>query len=162
MLGYVVNRARKGELPPPQVQGMPADLRARLRKWVDVDEVGAEGFWLWLKAVVPLLPHPENPRRRALLAYASRRDELEDLQRRIAVYAREQSRLAVVCGHYVRDNRLLTRRLKALEAALRTLEMAGNRIEIRPDSDAEDAAARYPTAPGPGSRRSRRPRDIQP
>lgn len=152
MLGYVYAKPRKKADEPWQLRGMPSDLRGRLRPWVDVDEVGAEGFWLWLRAVVPLLPMPEeNPKRPAIFRLPKAGDSAA-LERRLVMYAREHSRLTVICNQYIRDNELLTRRLKALEAAIRTLQMAGNRVEIPTDDGAIEAGSRY-LPPEPRSRR---------
>ena len=153
MLGYVYAKARKKSDEPWQLRGMPADLRGRLRRWVDVDEVGAEGFWLWLRAIVPLLPRPEEPPKRPPIFRLSSKGDTEALERRLVVYAREQSRLTVLCHQYVRDNELLTRRLRALEAAIRTLRMAGSSVDIPIDEPAQDAAARYATREEPPRRR---------
>lgn len=143
MLGYVIEKARrKGEAESPDAQ-VPPDLRHRLRPWVDVDEVGMDGFWIWVRAVVPLLPHPEPAPTGVARLGRLGGDDLKDLRQRIVVYARENSRLTVLCEYYSKDNHALARRLKALEAALRTLEIAGHRIEIPADDEAESATDRY-------------------
>ncbi len=143
MLGYVVSRPRKKSDERWEVRGMPADLRRRLKSWVDVDEVGAEGLWLWLRAVVPLLPQPNGgPPRRGVLRGRAGPDSRE-LEQRLMVFARENSRLTVLCNQIARDNEVLARRLRAMEAAIRTLEMAGGRIEIPPDADIPEVTGRY-------------------
>ncbi len=143
MLGYVYSKPRKRRDEQWELRGIPADLRGRLRPWVDVDEVGAEGFWLWLRAVVPLLPRPEESAKRPPIFRLSNKGDVEALERRLVIYAREQSRLTVIGHQCRRDNEVLTRRLKALEAALRTLQLAGHRVDVPADDDATDAAARY-------------------
>lgn len=72
-----------------------------------------------------------------------RTDDVRELRQRLVVYAREHSRLSVVRDHYARDNQVLARRLKALEAALRTLEMAGAPVVIPADDDAGEVSEQY-------------------
>ena len=143
MLGYVIGKGGKKREDSSHKLAIPADLRRRLAAWVNVDEVGADGFWLWLRAVVPLLPKPEAAARAAAYGGVARAEEVRELQHRLVVYARELSRLTVICDQYARDNQALTRRLKALEAALRTLGMAGHAIEIPEDEEARDASERH-------------------
>ena len=151
MLGYVIARPRKkgeGDLE------IPDDIRRRLRAWVDVDQVGVDGFWLWLRAIIPLLPTPGPTGKGPELASGTLPEDLRDMHRRLVVYAREHARLTVMCTEYTRENVTLSRRLKALEAALRTLEMAGARIEIPPDEEAAEISSRFL----PPRRRGGRPR----
>ncbi len=143
MLGYVIAKSRKRGAEEEDEPVVPPDLRRRLRAWVDVDEVGLKGFWIWLRAVVPLLPSPDAPAKRPSIALGSPRETIRQLEQRLALYAREQSRLSVICDQAVRDNELLVRRLRALEAALRTLDLGGHKIVIPPDPDVADAAERY-------------------
>jgi hypothetical protein len=144
VLGYVTKRPPKREDPRPRDLAIPADLRRRLATWLDVDEVGAEGFWLWLRAVLPLLPTPApNGSNPGGLVTDTRPAEVRDLHQRLVVYAREHARLTVICEQYAKDNQVLARRLKALEAALRTFAIAGHEIEIPADEGAEDASERY-------------------
>ena len=49
------NRTNRNDRPS-RVFTIPPDLRHRLAAWIDVDAVGADGFWLWLGTVLPLLP----------------------------------------------------------------------------------------------------------
>jgi len=143
VLTYVIAKSRKQEDAGRTEFSIPFDLRRRLQAWIDVDEVGPEGFWLWLRAVVPLLPSP-GP-------VGSTRDArdpiavegVQDLRRRLVFYAREHARLSVISDQYARDNQTLSRRLRALESALRTLELAGHRVEIPPDEDAVFTVRRY-------------------
>lgn len=149
MLGYVTKKPRKKDEVRPRELAIPADLRRRLAAWVDVEEVGLEGFWLWLRAILPLLPTPAPKERAPVLMNGPRTDNVRELQQRLVVYARENSRLNVICDQYARDNQILARRLKALEAALRTFEMAGAAIVIPADDDVRDVSERY-LRPGKG------------
>jgi hypothetical protein len=143
VLGYVIGKGSRKDLDPSNKLAIPPDLRRRLAPWVNVDEVGAEGFWLWLRAILPLLPSPDSSAKGVILVGGPRLEEVRELQQRFVVYARELSRLTVIGDQYARDNLALTRRLKALEAALRTLGMAGHAIEIPEDEEARDASYRY-------------------
>jgi hypothetical protein len=149
VLGYVTKKPRKKDEVRPGELAIPADLRRRLAAWVDVEEVGLEGFWLWLRAILPLLPTPAPNERAPFLMNVSRTDNVRELQQRLVVYARENSRINVICGQYARDNQILARRLKALEAALRTFDMAGAAIVIPADDDVSDVSERY-LRPGKG------------
>ena len=142
MLGYVIAKPRRKDGPTDDDLRMPGDLRQRLRPWIDVDEVGADGFWLWLRAVVPILPVPTRAGSPRPVAGLPTVEELRELRSRLVVYAREHARLRVISDQRSRDNRVLARRLKALEAALRTLEIAGHRVEIPEDEEAANAAIR--------------------
>jgi hypothetical protein len=149
VLGYVTRKPRKKDEGRPRELEVPADLRRRLAAWVNVEEVGPEGFWLWLRAILPLLPVPDPAARRTMLMSGPRPDDLRELQQRLVVYAREHSRLNVLCEQCHRDNQILARRLKALEAALRTFEMAGTAVAIPADEDVEEVSQRY-LRPGRG------------
>ncbi len=159
MLGYVIGKPRRRDDGPPDEFALPPDLRRRLRAWLDIDAVGQEGLWIWFRAILPLLPQPDAKDRRSLLSLGAPREELRRLQQRIVVYAREQSRLTVLCNQCVRDNELLARRLRALEGALRAVELAGQRVVIPEDPDAEDASGRYLPAVGARGRRAAPGRD---
>ena len=122
---------------------IPSDIQRRLAAWIDVDEVGAEGFWLWFRAVLPLLPEPTSKGAESTMPGAERPDRVRELAGDLVDCARERARLTVAAERYFRDNQALTRRLKALEAALRTFDEAGHGAELPPDEEADDAAERY-------------------
>jgi len=143
VLGYVIRGPKKGE-EHVESKSIPPDLRRSLSPWIDVDEVGTEGFWLWLRAVLPLLPAPTEARAGSIaLRPVPRPVPDRELHRRFLENARERARLAVICDQYLRDNQLLARRLRALEGALRAFESAGHRVELPRDDDAAGAATRY-------------------
>lgn len=143
MLGYVIREHRKKDEVRLREFEIPSDLRRRLAAWVDVEEVGPEGFWVWLRAILPLLPTPPSAEKRQNLMNGPRSENVHELQQRLVVYAREHSRLNVVCEQYVRDNQILSRRLRALEAALRTLAMGKSVVEIPPDAEVAEISNRY-------------------
>jgi len=131
-----------GRPAAPSGWSMPNELRKRLRPWIDVDEVGMEGFWSWLDAVVPLLPHSqgaEDPIGTEL--------EPDERPRRLALAltncGRERARLTVSNARYFADNQLLAWRSKALEAALSTYRRAGQTVDAPRDDRADSAAKRY-------------------
>ncbi len=146
MLGYVIAKPKKPGARAGNDLAIPPDLRRRLKSWIDVDEVGPAGFWIWLRAVVPLLPQPDRPSKRTADALGSPREMIRQLEQRLTIFAREQSRLSVLCDQALHDNELLVRRLRALEAALRTLQLAGHSIAVPADADIEAAIERYSPA----------------
>ena len=137
MLGYVIP-PRKRAATEAEPFDVPPDLRRRLSHWIEVDEVGADGFWLWFRAVLPLLPTPGEP-----AASGFRQTDEREEHRRLVEYARDRARLSVICEQYARENQILTRRIRALEGALRTLELAGHPVEVPEDDEAEATTERY-------------------
>jgi len=142
VLGYVIRTPKKNERAVPGFP-IPSDLKRRLVDWVDVDEVGAEGFWLWLAAVLPLLPPPGSGARGAAPVGRVPEDRIRELAGDLVDCARERARLTILCERYYADNQALSRRVKALEAALRTFEKAGHPVKLPEDKDAEAAGERY-------------------
>ena len=128
--------------PGPAV---PPELREQLRRWIDIDEVGAEGLWLWLERVLPLLPAPHRVSRvmREAKPGEAAPDRVQELARDLVDCAADRAKLTVNGQRYYADNQLLARRVKALEAVLRTLRAAGHPVNIPLDDDAEAAAGRY-------------------
>jgi hypothetical protein len=124
---------------------MPPELRVRLGAWIDLEEVGDQGLWSWLATVLPLLPAP-----RARPPDTPPADRVRALAADLIDCAGDRARLTIACEHYVRDNQLLARRVKALEAVLRTGGIARGSAEVPDDPKATAAADRY---------MPRRPRD---
>lgn len=121
---------------------VPERIRKRLRTWVDVDAVGADGFWAWLETVLPLIPPPDGPRSSPSAPNALA-DRVRELATDLVDCAGDRARLIADCDRYYTDNVGLARRVKALEASLRM----GNRAERGPpsedDPEAEVMAERY-------------------
>ncbi|HTT72635.1 MAG TPA: hypothetical protein VMG99_00580 [Thermoplasmata archaeon] len=141
MLGYVIPPKRKDDGASDQL-AIPADIRRRLATWIDVDELGLEGFWLWLRAVLPLLPSA-SPMPPPASPSGFRREENGEMHRRVVEYARDRARLAVICEEYGREIHVLARRVRALEGALRTFQMAGHEIRLPADNEAATLTDRY-------------------
>ena len=110
----------------------------RLLPWIDADEVGEDGFWLWLGSILPLLPDPAAPIPTPVRLDGSAGAPDRSLARAMSACARERARLSVMCDSLEAENDRLARRLKALEAALRTFTMAG--YPIRMPSDHSETA----------------------
>ena len=137
MLGYV----QKGPKRAGAVGSLlvPDDLQRRLAPWIDLREVGTDGLWLWLGTVLPLLPRPADPG-----PASGARDRLREVARDLVDCARERARLTVMCDRYYRDNAVLAQRVRALEATLRTVRLAGGDVTDPVDTEgAGDAADRY-------------------
>ncbi|HTZ61788.1 MAG TPA: hypothetical protein VMC82_04010 [Thermoplasmata archaeon] len=143
MLGYVVKAPKKKVEGNPNALTIPADIRHRVKDWVNVDEVGSEGFWLWLGAVLPLLPPPGTVGSDARSSERSASERVRELARDLVDLARDRARLTVECERYYHDNQALARRVKALEGALKTFEKAGRAAPLPADPDAEEAGERY-------------------
>lgn len=122
---------------------IPAAIQQRLRPWIDVGEVGWPGFWTWLDSVLPLLPReaPGEPPLRPRAATAP--DRIRELATQLVACAGDRARLTVRSEQYFTDNQLLARRVKALEAALRTARLRGGSSMERPDPELAEVADRY-------------------
>ncbi len=136
-------RTRKETSGRTQDLGIPDDLRRRLEPWIDVREVGADGFWMWLGTVIALLPDPTLEPPEPSMRVASVEDRQRGLARDLVDCARERARLTVMSDQYFRDNQTLSVRLKAVEAALKTAREAGRAPAVAADAKAAAAAERY-------------------
>ena len=123
--------------------GIPVELRLRLAEWIDLDEVGADGFWLWLQTILPLLPDRKSSGAGPLSASRPEPDRVRELARDLVDCARERARLNMFADQYYRDNQVLARRVKALESALRTFEKTGRTAQLPPDEGTTEATDRY-------------------
>ncbi|MDG6912822.1 MAG: hypothetical protein JRN35_07055, partial [Nitrososphaerota archaeon] len=56
MQGHRAGNCINKDVRPSLVFTIPPDLRHQLAAWIDMDALGADGFWLWLGTVLPLLP----------------------------------------------------------------------------------------------------------
>ncbi|MGC2789525.1 MAG: hypothetical protein WA547_05660 [Thermoplasmata archaeon] len=122
---------------------IPDDLRRRLTDWVEVDAVGVEGFWIWLESVLPLLPKLGVAEEIALPGETPTARRVRELARELVDCAGERARLTVQCAEYFRHNQLLARRLKALEATLRTIQRTGRRGGAAEKPEIPEVVERY-------------------
>ncbi len=124
---FLASLKRSTELPPA--------LRRALQPWVDVDNVGLPGLWIWLETALPAL------------AQALAAEPTHDADRRVAELAKalvdcstERARLNFRAYEYYSDNVVLARRVRALEGMLRASQPGA-----RPEGSAETerAVVRY-------------------
>lgn len=157
MLGHAMTASGKGRKEGPSGTVVPEDLQRRLAGWIDVEQLGADGLWLWLREVLPLLPNPEGAPSVPSPPGDPAPEQVRQLQRRLIDHARDRTRLAVICEQYARDNQVLARRLTALEASLREIEREGGRVEIPDLAGGAGPVLRRGGRARTGSRRSRTP-----
>ncbi len=122
---------------------IPEGLRLRLVPWIDIDEVGAAGFWRWLETVLPLLPAPGPKKDSASRRGAQEIERMQELARDLVDCAGDRARLTIACERYFSDNRALSIRVKALEAAVRSFQRSGMGHGIDGDAETGAIAERY-------------------
>jgi len=113
----------------------PKELVARLRPWLDLDEVGPDGFHQWLSSIVPLLPAGRSGPRTSGDATEGR---IRELSQALTAAAGEAAQAHFQAATYFRENQTLARRVLALESILRTQGRPASR-----SPRAELAAQRY-------------------
>jgi hypothetical protein len=124
-----------GELEPPQ------ELRDAIRPWVDLDEVGLPGLWLWLLTVLPLLPPPPTPEADTPVSRAESGEvRVHQLAKALVDCATHRARLNFQASEYYVDNALLARRVRALEGMLRS---TGKEKVPLADAKTEQTTERY-------------------
>ncbi len=130
------------------------ELRALLRPYLDLESAGPDGFERWLTAVVPLLPHPRDPGAPPHLTDESLSAHLLEVARSLADLESARARDHWAAAQYFRDNVLLLRRVKALEAVLKTAQRTGRVPNLRlPDDEPGPDERRYlPPSPAEGTR----------
>ena len=120
---------------------LPPDLVEALRPWVNVEEVGAAGFLSWLRSVLPLLPRSAATGRKLL---ASPTERIQELAAALSECSSDRARVHFQAAEYYRENQVLARRMKALEATLRSAAPGQARTEVpEEDPEAENAGRRY-------------------
>lgn len=137
-----VRPRKKAEYPSGEF-AMPEALRLRLGRWIDVDEVGAAGFWRWLETVLPILPSKGLVGDRLADGRAPSIPRLQELARDLVDCAGDRARLTIACEQYFSDNRALSMRVKALEAAVRSFERSGPTRAVDEDPETGQIAERY-------------------
>ncbi len=117
---------------------IPADLRERLRPWIDVDEVGTDGLWLWPATVLRPLPASVGE---GFRAGPTPWERIGELARDLVECARERARLTVAAEGDYRDNAALARRGRALEAEIETARRAVTSRVAGADPSGDGASA---------------------
>jgi hypothetical protein len=143
MLGVKEGPTKGAATNSDRSMGMPEELRVRLLAWIDVTEVGADGFWIWLGTLLPLLPDPVASRSVEVHRNELSEARLKELARDLADCARERARLNAAGARYFADNQALARRMKALEEALARYGWPDHPASLAPDAEAARAANRY-------------------
>jgi hypothetical protein len=137
----------KHDGPGTALEGLPFQvpeaLRPLLAAWIDVDEVGQSGFWLWLETVLPILPPAGEPTPGLGSRRGSDSARVRQLARDLVDCARDRARLTMLCDRYFRDNQVLAVRLKSVEAALSTTRSTGQRSDPGEDPESTESAERY-------------------
>lgn len=142
--GATVRTGEPGQRVP--VWAISASLREALRPWVDVDVVGPAGLETWLLTVLPMLPLPSVGDRVVDrdVSRGTPEERLTALAHALADCASDRARTNFQAAEYFRENRVLARRVKALEAMVRTRQRSGRpRDDLPDDPDADRAVERY-------------------
>lgn len=134
---------------PRRAEGtLSQDLVERLRPWIDLDEVGVPGLEAFVLSVLPLIPRPRVAVATAREGEPERR--VRELARALTECAGDRARARFQASLYFQENRVLARRVRALEAILRMGPRAREARAIPMDPDADRATGRYlPRARGP-------------
>ncbi|MGI0055266.1 MAG: hypothetical protein ACREB9_00375 [Thermoplasmata archaeon] len=113
----------------------PSPSTARkVRAWIDLDQVGPAEFYRWLETVVTLLPPPDRRPPRP----TDSDGRISQLAHSLVESAQAEARAHFQASEYFRENSLLARRLKALEAIIVT---AG--LPLPPGSRATEVATEH-------------------
>ena len=132
----------------PSLIELSPEQKALLRPWIDVDELGSQGFLSWLQSILPLIP-PSRSTKRAASEDPSER--IQELAAALAECASDRARVHFQAAEYYRENQALARRMKALEAALRSKPPGREQSRgVTEDSEAERASRRYLPKEEPG------------
>ena len=146
MVDRSIGRALPGRSRAREPLELTNELRDALLPWLDLDEVGPVGLQTWLLSIVPALPRPTSGDH--VLDRDSSRGSLEErlnaMARALADCAGDRARKNFQAAEYFRENQVLVRRLKALEAMIRTRVATGKLPPVDlSDAKAEAATHRY-------------------
>ncbi len=143
-----IRRAGPASQPPGNwgVLALTDELRRQLLPWIDLAEIGPVGLESWIVSILPLLPRT-TVGDHVLDRDASRgtpEERLERLAHALADCASDRARKNFQASEYFRENRALARRLKALEAMLKTRMATGKmeRVDLT-DAESEKVVRRY-------------------
>ncbi len=127
----------------PRSLELTADLKAAVAPWIDLDEVGPEGLRSWILTIVALLPHGTHDRTIDRdVSRGSLEERVTVLARALADCASDRAMKNFQASEYFQENRLLVRRVKALEAMIRTRVATGLMEKTDLTDPVADAAAR--------------------
>ena len=140
--------ATKGREPMPRPRSggtwvqFSSSLKEEIRPWIDLDEVEIEGFETWLRSVLPLIPR--GPFRTPGKLATDPVQRLSEVARALADCAGDRARANFQAATYYRENQVLARRVRALEAVIRTTGSDSEKAALlEPEPDVDQAASRY-------------------
>ncbi len=111
------SRGDSGERSTSSWIELSPEVKDILRPWIDVDEVGREGVLSWLRSILPLIPRTRTSDRRASEDPSER---IQELAVALSECSSDRARVHFQAAEYYRENQVLARRVKALEAMLRS------------------------------------------
>jgi hypothetical protein len=131
-----------GGRSPRDALAPPAELRAALRPWINLDEVGLPGLWVWLRTVVPMLPAPSSAEADPAGPHGTESggSRVHDLAKALVDCARDRARLNFQSYEYYSDNTVLARRIRALEGMVIA---SGKGLPLPADPETDRAVERY-------------------
>jgi hypothetical protein len=122
---------------------IPDEMRHRVAPWIGSEGIGPKEFWTWLATVLPLLPGPTGPSPEPSERARDVENRTRELARDLVDCARDRARLTLFADRYFRDNQVLSVRLKALEATVKTFRETRGLPPSGADEEADQAAERY-------------------
>lgn len=126
------------------------ELQRALAPWIDADTIDWKGFEAWLLTVLPLLPRPGSN------AVPAKDERIRALSLALVEAARDRAVSHFQASEYFRDNQMLSRRVKALEAILEVGRKRGlQAVEQELGAGSDRTTERYlPGKRSPGTRTS--------
>lgn len=101
------------------------ELLEALKPFLDMNRVGTRGLEIWLLAILPSLPRPTASEGAAPWVVEAPETRVFQLARALADCDTQRSRDHFLAAEYFVDNTRLARRVKALEAEIRTAQKTG-------------------------------------
>ncbi len=118
------------------------NLKEELRPFVDLDEVESEGFEVWLHSILPILPR--GPVRPVGRPASDPRERISELARALAECSGDRAKVHFQAAAYYRENQVMARRIRALEAVIRTRGSSEEQAALlEPEPEVERASERY-------------------
>lgn len=117
-------------------------LKQELRPFVDLDEVESEGFEVWLHSILPILPR--EPARPPGKVASDPKERLAELARALAECSGDRAKVHFQAAAYYRENQVMARRLRALEAVIRIRGSPEEKAALlEPEPEVDRASSRY-------------------